>query len=273
MTSRCLLPLRCTPLPHICSLRYDLPKPPVGVRNLIELARYGHLCSTMSGMHHRRAGYPFGTLIDFAADGAGYPIFCLSPLAIHSRYEARALRRSTIPTAPTPPTAPTAPTASCHTFRMQSPSPLPQEHTGGPAELPGCADAGVDRARQCARHHLRGHLPASARDAGVENMCGHGDDMLRGDEGREGWERGVGGAVGMERWSGIRQGRVGASLCLSVWGVGLVAASLRPIALLYLPLLAPPPPPPRLPPGTFSSPSMPTRVKSGGCPATSFTFA
>ena len=36
-------------------------------------------------MHHRRAGYPFGTLIDFAADGAGNPIFCLSPLAIHSR--------------------------------------------------------------------------------------------------------------------------------------------------------------------------------------------
>ena len=39
----------------------------------------------MSNMHHRRAGYPFGTLVDFAVDEAGYPIFCLSPLAIHTR--------------------------------------------------------------------------------------------------------------------------------------------------------------------------------------------
>jgi hypothetical protein len=39
----------------------------------------------MSGMHHRRQGYPFGTLVDFATDGAGMPIFCLSPLAIHAR--------------------------------------------------------------------------------------------------------------------------------------------------------------------------------------------
>lgn len=33
----------------------------------------------------RRAGYPFGTLVDFASDGGGMPIFCLSPLAIHAR--------------------------------------------------------------------------------------------------------------------------------------------------------------------------------------------
>jgi len=33
----------------------------------------------------RRAGYPFGTLVDFASDGGGLPIFCLSPLAIHAR--------------------------------------------------------------------------------------------------------------------------------------------------------------------------------------------
>ena len=39
----------------------------------------------MLGMHHRRAGYPFGTLTDFASDGAGFPVFCLSPLAIHTR--------------------------------------------------------------------------------------------------------------------------------------------------------------------------------------------
>ncbi|MEW5299447.1 MAG: hypothetical protein WDW36_002465 [Sanguina aurantia] len=64
---------------------YDLPSPAVAVRNLLEHARFGHLCTMMSGMHHRRAGYPFGTLVDFAVDGAGYPVFCLSPLAIHAR--------------------------------------------------------------------------------------------------------------------------------------------------------------------------------------------
>lgn len=65
--------------------RYDLPKPSVAVRNLVEISQFAHLCTVMSGMHHRRSGYPFGTLVDFAADGAGFPIFCLSPLAIHSR--------------------------------------------------------------------------------------------------------------------------------------------------------------------------------------------
>ncbi|XP_065048773.1 uncharacterized protein LOC103992298 isoform X4 [Musa acuminata AAA Group] len=36
-------------------------------------------------MHHRRAGYPFGSLVDFAPDSMGHPIFSLSPLAIHTR--------------------------------------------------------------------------------------------------------------------------------------------------------------------------------------------
>ena len=51
----------------------------------VEQAQFAHLCTVMSNMHHRRAGYPFGTLVDFAVDEAGYPIFCLSPLAIHTR--------------------------------------------------------------------------------------------------------------------------------------------------------------------------------------------
>ena len=63
----------------------DLPPPAVAVRNLIELAQYAHLASNMSQMHHRRAGYPFATLVDFASDGAGFPIFNLSPLAMHTR--------------------------------------------------------------------------------------------------------------------------------------------------------------------------------------------
>lgn len=65
--------------------RNGLPPPAVGVRNLLEQAQYAQLCTIMSNMHHRRAGYPFGTLVDFATDGAGAPIFCLSPLAIHTR--------------------------------------------------------------------------------------------------------------------------------------------------------------------------------------------
>eukprot|EP00879_Flechtneria_rotunda_P001961 GHRR01002135.1.p1 GENE.GHRR01002135.1~~GHRR01002135.1.p1 ORF type:complete len:357 (+),score=104.85 GHRR01002135.1:240-1310(+) len=65
--------------------RFDLPSPCVAVRNLVEQAQFAHLCTLMSHMHHRRAGYPFGTLVDFASDGGGLPIFCLSPLAIHAR--------------------------------------------------------------------------------------------------------------------------------------------------------------------------------------------
>lgn len=65
--------------------RCDLPSPAVAVRNLVEQAQFAHLCTIMSNMHHRRAGYPFGTVVDFAADGAGHPIFCLSPLAIQTR--------------------------------------------------------------------------------------------------------------------------------------------------------------------------------------------
>ncbi len=64
--------------------RCDLPSPAVAVRNLVEQAQFAHLCTIMSNMHHRRAGYPFGTVVDFAADGAGYPIFSLSPLAIQT---------------------------------------------------------------------------------------------------------------------------------------------------------------------------------------------
>ncbi|EFN55759.1 hypothetical protein CHLNCDRAFT_16890, partial [Chlorella variabilis] len=65
------------------TLRCDLPSPAVAVRNLVEQAQFAHLCTVMSNMHHRRAGYPFGSLVDFAADGAGHPV--LSPLAIQTR--------------------------------------------------------------------------------------------------------------------------------------------------------------------------------------------
>ncbi|WOK96334.1 hypothetical protein Cni_G05041 [Canna indica] len=64
---------------------HDLPSPALAVRNLMEQARFAHLCTVMSRMHHRRAGYPFGSLVDFAPDSMGHPIFSLSPLAIHTR--------------------------------------------------------------------------------------------------------------------------------------------------------------------------------------------
>lgn len=51
------------------------PPAPPAVRNLVEQAQFAHLCTIMCNMHHRRAGYPFGSLVDFAADGAGHPIF------------------------------------------------------------------------------------------------------------------------------------------------------------------------------------------------------
>uniref|UniRef100_A0A2P2IK51 CREG-like beta-barrel domain-containing protein n=1 Tax=Rhizophora mucronata TaxID=61149 RepID=A0A2P2IK51_RHIMU len=64
---------------------HGLPRPALAVRNLMEQARFAHLCTIMSRMHHRRQGYPFGSLVDFAPDSTGHPIFSFSPLAIHTR--------------------------------------------------------------------------------------------------------------------------------------------------------------------------------------------
>ncbi|KAL3825016.1 hypothetical protein ACJIZ3_021045 [Penstemon smallii] len=64
---------------------HGLPRPALAVRNLMEQARFAHLCTVMSRMHHHREGYPFGSLVDFAPDPMGHPIFSLSPLAIHTR--------------------------------------------------------------------------------------------------------------------------------------------------------------------------------------------
>ncbi|GLU21864.1 hypothetical protein SLE2022_379760 [Rubroshorea leprosula] len=64
---------------------HGLHPPALAVRNLMEQARFAHLCTVMSRMHHRREGYPFGSLVDFAPDSMGHPIFSFSPLAIHAR--------------------------------------------------------------------------------------------------------------------------------------------------------------------------------------------
>ena len=49
------------------------------------MRRCTSVCATRSWSSSRSSGYPFGTLVDFASDGAGFPIFCMSPLAIHTR--------------------------------------------------------------------------------------------------------------------------------------------------------------------------------------------
>ncbi|XP_065047003.1 uncharacterized protein LOC103991093 isoform X2 [Musa acuminata AAA Group] len=63
----------------------NLPHPALAVHNLMQQAKYGQLCTIVSRMHNRREGYPFGSLVDFAPDPTGHPIFSLSPLAIHTR--------------------------------------------------------------------------------------------------------------------------------------------------------------------------------------------
>ncbi|KAF8044549.1 hypothetical protein N665_8058s0001, partial [Sinapis alba] len=50
---------------------HGLPPPALAVRNLMEQARFAHLCTVMSKMHHHREGYPFGSLVDFAPDHMG----------------------------------------------------------------------------------------------------------------------------------------------------------------------------------------------------------
>ncbi|XP_071741998.1 uncharacterized protein [Rutidosis leptorrhynchoides] len=64
---------------------HDLPKPALAVRNLMEQARFAHLCTVMSRMHQRSEGYPFGSLVDFAPDPLGHPIFSFTQLGIHTR--------------------------------------------------------------------------------------------------------------------------------------------------------------------------------------------
>jgi len=51
----------------------------------MEQALFGDLCTTMSPMDHRRAGWPVASLVDYATDTEGTPIFSLSPMAMHTR--------------------------------------------------------------------------------------------------------------------------------------------------------------------------------------------
>ena len=79
-----LFPSPPTP-PQNASGHLELPDPAVSCRNLMEQALFGDLCTTMSPMDHRRAGWPVASLVDFATDSEGTPIFSLSPMAMHTR--------------------------------------------------------------------------------------------------------------------------------------------------------------------------------------------
>ena len=63
----------------------DLPSSEVAVRNLMEYAKFAHMSTVMSKAQHRRAGYPFGSIVEFAVDAEGSPVFAMSSLAIHTR--------------------------------------------------------------------------------------------------------------------------------------------------------------------------------------------
>jgi putative heme iron utilization protein len=73
----------------------ELPDANVSARNLMEHALYGDLVTKMSPMEHRRAGWPVASLVDFATDSEGTPIFSLSPMAMHTR-NAKADPRSSL---------------------------------------------------------------------------------------------------------------------------------------------------------------------------------
>ena len=88
LNSQFTSPLLRTPLSggvENVSGHYELPGPAVSVRNLMEQALFGDLCTKMSPMDHRRAGWPVASLVDFATDAEGTPIFSLSPMAMHTR--------------------------------------------------------------------------------------------------------------------------------------------------------------------------------------------
>ncbi len=51
------------------------------VRTLLHVVRVG----TLSSMSQRQAGYPFGSLMPFAVDEAGRPLFLISSMAMHTQ--------------------------------------------------------------------------------------------------------------------------------------------------------------------------------------------
>jgi len=57
-------------------------------RTLLHLSRVGSL-STLS---RKRPGYPFGSLMPYALDGAGRPLFLISTMAMHTQKPASRMR-------------------------------------------------------------------------------------------------------------------------------------------------------------------------------------
>jgi putative heme iron utilization protein len=75
-----------------------IPEPSFGerARTLLHLGRVGSL-STLS---RKRAGFPFGSLMPYAMDGAGRPIFLISTMAMHTQNLQQDGRASLLVTQP-----------------------------------------------------------------------------------------------------------------------------------------------------------------------------
>jgi putative heme iron utilization protein len=60
-----------------------VPQPSLAerARTLVYLARFG----TLSTQSHKRPGYPFGSLMPYAADDRGRPVFLASSMAVHTQ--------------------------------------------------------------------------------------------------------------------------------------------------------------------------------------------
>ena len=63
----------------------ELPTCAQAARNLVVQSESGHLSTTMSSQHGRRAGYPFSSGVAFAVDDDGCPLLRFRPLYTHPR--------------------------------------------------------------------------------------------------------------------------------------------------------------------------------------------
>src|ERR1700727_1851291 len=75
-----------------------IPEPSFGerARTLLHLGRVGSL-STLS---RKRPGFPFGSLMPYALDGAGRPLFLISTMAMHTQNLQQDPRASLLVTQP-----------------------------------------------------------------------------------------------------------------------------------------------------------------------------
>jgi heme iron utilization protein len=105
----------------------------IRARALVEAARVGAL-STHSG---QRPGYPFGSVMPYAPDARGRPVFLISGLALHTKNLEADPRASLLVTPPEP---------------VEDPLAAPRVTVLGEARRLARDEAAADRARYLARH-------------------------------------------------------------------------------------------------------------------------